>query len=448
MPGLNPEAEPLSKWATSTEGMSTGDGARYQRNFWELDSIGRDWVLFQRAPEETTLYGGLDTVVLWERGRGRLSADPGARVQGLQVWGSPGVLIERMSSLRACLYFGGAFQKSTVVVRPNDPSLVGAIWQYCKSGEHKAAVLAFERRIGIATSAIVDVPFDAQRWTEIASNAGPIAEPSSDDPTQWLFGGQPDTSTHPLHVGVARLLGYRWPEQAESDGLDDFGDADGIVCLPSVTGEPPATDRLQQLLAAAFGSSWSPAKQKELLEAAGSKKRSLADWLRDDFFKQHCALFGNRPFVWHIWDGQRDGFAALVNYHRLDRKTLEKLTYTYLGDWIERQRAAARDEKAGAEARLAAASKLRSSLELILEGEPPYDIYVRWKSPAEQPIGWDPDVNDGVRVNVRPFVEAGVLRSSFNIHWRKDRGKNPDGSERLNDLHFTTAEKRAAGGGS
>ena len=105
-----------------------------------------------------------------------------------------------------------------------------------------------------------------------------------------------------------------------------------------------------------------------------------------------------------------------------------------------------RDEKAGSEARLAAASKLRRSLELILDGEPPYDIYVRWKSLASQPIGWDPDMNDGVRVNVRPFVEAGVLRCSFNIHWRKDRGTNPDGSERSNLLHFTNAEKRSARG--
>ena len=60
--------------------------------------------------------------------------------------------------------------------------------------------------------------------------------------------------------------------------------------------------------------------------------------------------------MWHIWDGQRDGFSALVNYHRLDRKTLERLTYTYLGqDWVERQRAEVRDEVAGAEARLSAA---------------------------------------------------------------------------------------------
>ena len=79
-----------------------------------------------------------------------------------------------------------------------------------------------------------------------------------------------------------------------------------------------------------------------------------------------------------------------------------------------------------------------------MEGEPPYDIYVRWKSLAEQPIGWDPDLNDGVRLNIRPFVEAGVLRSKFNVKWDKDRGKNPDGSERHNDLHYTLADKEAA----
>lgn len=81
---------------------------------------------------------------------------------------------------------------------------------------------------------------------------------------------------------------------------------------------------------------------------------------------------------------------------------------------------------------------------MILEGEPPFDIFVRWKTLAEQPTGWAPDLNDGVRLNVRPFVEAGVLRSKFNVHWKKDRGKNPDGSERHNDLHHPTADKHAA----
>jgi hypothetical protein len=53
-------------------------------------------------------------------------------------------------------------------------------------------------------------------------------------------------------------------------------------------------------------------------------------------------------------------------------------------------------------------------------------------------------LNDGVRLNIRPIVEAGVLRAPFNIHWRKDRGMNLDGTERLNDLHLTLAEKLEA----
>ena len=296
--------------------------------------------------------------------------------------------------------------------------------------------------MAVTNRTLVKVPFDADRWRKVAEEAGPLPEPWSDDPTQWLSEGQLNVSAAPLQVAVARLIGYRWPEQAESDDLDALADADGIVCLPAVAGEPPAADRVQQLLAAAFGESWTPAKVKELLEQAGSKKNNLADWLRDEFFKQHCSLFGNRPFVWHIWDGQRDGFSALVNYHRLDRKTLEKLTYTYLGqDWVERQRAEVRDGVAGAEARLAAALGLQKRLEAILGGEAPLDVYVRWKEIHEQPIGWEPDLNDGVRLNIRPFVEAGVLRSPFSIHWRKDRGKNPDGTERLNDVHLTLAEK-------
>ena len=50
----------------------------------------------------------------------------------------------------------------------------------------------------------------------------------------------------------------------------------------------------------------------------------------------------------------------------------------------------------------------------------------------------------GQGFNIRPFVTAGVLRSRFTIHWKVDRGTNPDGSERVNDRHFTRAEKVVA----
>lgn len=58
--------------------------------------------------------------------------------------------------------------------------------------------------------------------------------------------------------------------------------------------------------------------------------------------------------------------------------------------------------------------------------------------------GGNPDLNDGVRLNIRPFVLAGVLRDKFTINWNKGRGTNPDGSERHNDLHYTRAQKMEA----
>lgn len=55
-------------------------------------------------------------------------------------------------------------------------------------------------------------------------------------------------------------------------------------------------------------------------------------------------------------------------------------------------------------------------------------LFIRWKPLDKQPIGWDPDFSDGVRLNVYPFVQAEVLRRQFNVKWGKDRGKNPSGS--------------------
>jgi hypothetical protein len=268
-----------------------------------------------------------------------------------------------------------------------------------------------------------------------------LPEPHSDDPTQWLFKGTIAGSEAPLQVAVARLLGYRWPDQ-EPDDLDAFADTDGLAPLVSVSGERPGAERLRALLTQAYGDAWSPALLERLLAEAGSPGKTLDAWLRDDFFAQHVKLFAQRPFIWHVWDGRRDGFSVLCHYHRLDRAKLERLTYTLLGDWIERERAAG--EEPGAEARLSAAIKLQEQLALIIEGEAPHDIYVRWKTLAEQPLGWEPDLDDGVRLNIRPFVTANVLRSRVNVKWDKDRGKNPDGSERINDLHPTLAEKRAA----
>jgi len=137
---------------------------------------------------------------------------------------------------------------------------------------------------------------------------------------------------------------------------------------------------------------------------------------------------------------------------------LETLTYAYLGDWLQRQQDGVKRKEAGAEERLAAAQALQEKLKLILSGEAPYDIFIRWKPMEQQPLGWEPDLNDGVRLNIRPFMTADILRQRPKINWNKDRGKDVVSApwyhlgpqygghkgDRINDNHLSLEMKIAA----
>lgn len=434
----------LSRYAIGLQGISSADYPRFGRCFWELPSLLHGWRWCQSTVKDTKPYGGCEHI-LWMDMLLCEAGKLGAAIRGRAGWGKPGVCISQMRDLPATLYSGNIFSNNVAIILPRDPAHLPAIWAYCQSNEYSRAVRRIDQKLNVTNATLVKVPFDLERWQAVADTAGPLPEPYSDDPTQWLFHRCPARSTAPLQVAMARLLGYRWP-QNEEDDLRRIADEDGIICLDAVAGEPPAADRLRALLAAAYGDEWSPAVLERLLAGIGFGGQGLDAWLRDGagFFKQHCALFHNRPFLWQIWDGRRDGFSAIVNYHGLDGRKLDRLIYTYLGAWIKQQRADAEAGVTGAELRLGAAQALQRKLEAIREGEPPYDIYVRWKPLAGQPLGWEPDLNDGVRLNIRPFVTAEVLRAKFTISWNKDRGRNPDGSERHNDLHLTREEKERA----
>jgi hypothetical protein len=405
--------------------------------------------------------------------------------------------------VRATHFLGEIFNDLSVPLIPKKPEDLPALSALCMEPGFNESVRTQTQSLQVRVGYFLGVPFDLAHWQKVATEKYPhgLPKPFSSDPTQWLFNGHPASADQPLHVAVARLLGYQWPRQTGSsfpdcpalgpDGLEKLADADGIVCIPSVRGEEPAADRLRKLLAAAYGKDWKAGTELELIRTTGSSAGDLEEWLRNDFFAQHCDLFHQRPFIWHIWDGRkREGFHALVNYHRLcqrsevrgqksedtheGRKTLEKLTFGYLGEWITRQKDGEKRGEAGAEERLAAALELKKRLEAIIEGDSDpargtgFDIFVRWKPLADQAIGWEPDVNDGVRMNIRPFLAsdlpsgktgAGILRWKPNIKWDKDRGKEPkrDKSEfpwfwaggeftgdRVNDVHLTNEEKRKA----
>ena len=344
----------------------------------------------------------------------------------------------------------------------------------------------------------------------------PCASVVWNDDKKWTDIGPLRTDSSVLQVAVARLLGYRWPGETSPltsashtagtpsplptvgrgkgefptpqgkispplstvergpgcvvevcdesrqilqklSQFDDLVDDDGIVCIPAVHGEQPAADRLLRVLTRAYGDQWTHATLEILLTNSDSEGKTLESWLRDGFFKQHCAMFGHRPFIWQIWDGTKDGFSVLINYHKFTRKALESLIYTYLGDWIAQQQRQVEVKTPGAQNRLDAAVMLQNRLKLILVGDAPYDIFVRWKPLSKQPIGWNPDLNDGVRLNIRPFMTgpdikkagAGILRDKTNIKWDKDRGKDVESSpwyelfhgDRINDHHLSLKEK-------
>jgi hypothetical protein len=487
----------LSTLAGSYVGLQNGDAPRYLYQFWEVINHKNQsiWSLFQLPCDVQKHFNGRDGMVRWDDGNGSLAFSSQARIQGVEAWGKAGVAIRQTRKLPATLYSGDIYDQSSAAIIPEDESHLPAIWEFCSSLEFHDEVRKIDKKKNVTNATLVKIPFDLERWMKVAEEQHPngLPKPYTNDPIQWIFHGHPcgsvawdeeqkrnaegslRTDETVLQVAVTRLLGYRWPAELDEEmeladeqrawvkrceALLPFADEDGIVCIPPVRGEASAADRLLNLLAAAYGEAWSTDILAELLKQSAHAGKTLESWLRDKFFAQHCKLFQHRPFVWQIWDGLPDGFSALVNYHKLDRKNLETLIYTYLGDWVSRQKQDMNNGIDGAEERLAAAEALKKKLEQILEGDAPYDIFVRWKPIEQQSIGWNPDLNDGVRLNIRPFMSvadvkkkgAGILRDKPNIKWTKDRGKDVEsapwyhtfGGERINDHHLSLDEKHAA----
>lgn len=465
----------LSDIAVGTEGLSSGDSDRFFRAFWERDTIGASWEAFQRVPDKARPFDGLTDIVFWEGGAGELATSGAARVQGHAAWGRAGVLVSAINRLRAAGYMGGLYDKMGVVVTPSKADDLDLIWSICRSDDYYTRVRELSQKAHVATATLTQIPLP-----ESASATSLYPKPYSNDPTQWLFDGHPRGSAdpnvassdnpllvtahgvrpgvaeHPLQVAVARLLGYRWPRQTgtsfmdcaaiiEPDEIDASGlaNADGIVPLAALGGEADAASRLRELIRTVWGPDYEEGTVRALLASEDAKTNDLAAWLADEFFGGHCSLFHQSPFIWHIWDGLPGGFSAIVNYHKLcapkgaGRRLLEKLRDVHLGEWIAKQKRAQHANEPGAEDRLIAAEHLREELTKVILGEPPYDVFVRWKPLNLQPIGWEPDIDDGVRLNIRPFLiakprnprgkDACILRVTPRVkrHAGADRGAEP-----------------------
>jgi len=276
--------------------------------------------------------------------------------------------------------------------------------------------------IDAAVFALYQVPAAAQ---------SSIRETLPDRPREILWSQMEGKTTEQKRMEhVWRLLSFAVKRVIDSDD-------DGIVPFNRSTGETPLPERVRHELAALF-----PGRDESQLEVEivnelkrsvkGYRKcASLDDWLANAYFEYHAGLYKSRPIYWHVASAQGTSpfaFGALVHYHRFDKNRMQKLRASYVRDTIEELRrdaghadkAGRADDRVELQAKLEEVQALDKKLQLLQEGhhegaeggDRDFRILTPWKEPAKRPKGWNPDLDDGVKVNIAPLARAGILRVS------------------------------------
>ncbi len=212
-------------------------------------------------------------------------------------------------------------------------------------------------------------------------------------------------------------------------------DEDGIVPFQARIEKAALIDRVRDELAILFPDLDVNKIEVEIINELKTRVMgyrtvaSIEQWIEDVYFEFHCSLYKNRPIIWHITSKQGRGpqaFGALCHYHKFDSNRMAKLRGTYLRDSIQtfkREAALAAQEgriedRQEWQTKLEEVQELDRKLQLVQEGffegkedgDRDFRILTPWKSPDQRPKGWNPDIDDGVAVNIAPLQRAGVLR--------------------------------------
>ncbi|HOC37620.1 MAG TPA: hypothetical protein PKL74_11195, partial [Tenuifilaceae bacterium] len=275
----------LTNYAKPFTGIQSGDNPKHFFLFWEFSDL-KEWDFIQRTTESTIFYGGLEQVVSYQNGKGRLNKEPGAVLRNIECRGKSGFIVHRMGNLPTTIFTGELIDQNAAVIIPIKKENYLPLWCYLSSNDYSKNVRKIDKKLGVTPATLGKVPFDLEYWKQVATEKYPngLPEPYSDDPTQWLFHGHPVKAENALQVAVARLLGYRWPAESDEEmelseeardlikqvkELDLPYDEDGIVCIPPIYNEYPAAERLRQLLQKAWGENWNNTVLAELLKQAG-----------------------------------------------------------------------------------------------------------------------------------------------------------------------------------
>jgi len=211
------------------------------------------------------------------------------------------------------------------------------------------------------------------------------------------------------HEHVRRLFSYYALQAVRAD-------EDGVVPLAGCAAhEPYLVDRVRAQLEAQFDPDVAYQIEQDAAEYLG---RPLEDWLHRYFFHRfHAKLYKKRPILWHL-ASPRGYFAVMLDYHRLSRDTLPKVRTLYLWPQMEEVRtrlAAARADEsvkavADLEDELADLEDCDRRLESVIQGTVEVGLPEWANGPYRDGAApYDPDIDDGVKVNLLPVQKAGLL---------------------------------------
>jgi SAM-dependent methyltransferase len=181
----------------------------------------------------------------------------------------------------------------------------------------------------------------------------------------------------------------------------------GVMLRPLEPGASPSADLLRRLAT----SDWAGDGADQLERWLG---RPLDRWLERDFFGIHIRRFKKRPVIWHMQSTPRDrrrpaAISCLVSFQCLTEQTLPDLLHKQVIPLARRLRdeQSQRDQSEPSSVNrrltneLAEVDQFRRRLEeVIAQG---------FSCPAAPRERYQPDRNEGVRVNVAPLQRAGLL---------------------------------------
>lgn len=263
-------------------------------------------------------------------------------------------------------------------------------------------------------------------------------------------------------VTILRILGHRWPRQIEAkEPVPEWADSDGIIPLTQGAGEPSLIERVRERIAEDFEGGDVSAIEKEFTEIMG---KNLDRWVETEFFKHHTSQFKKRPVAWQLQSGKytarkKPAFACLVYYHKLDGDTFPKILTQYVVPLRQRYETELRSiESIPLDSRSDRQDKRRVELDGLIEELKAFEATLqkvasegfsckkqeeiagselldKWCSPdgikspptekdsfLRQEQGYNPDLNDGVRVNIAPLQKAGLLAADVLL--KKDVPKS------------------------